>query len=459
MLRTLQPLQMILLFLSLTLLVRDTHGGSHASIKSIYGQLVTSSTLRWKSLSNDKIPPEAVYAGTGDKKTVICRSEHHGSLLVGQTVPVLGGCGVGFINKTYRKKKYELLINIDMAARLEWRAYNRYSGVPEGSVAGLDASTGSNQIFIGRHLTTEGLYLPGVVDIPQGSYEFGILRVWDVKGGVHEFNSGDVLVEIEPESYELELELTDRKPRKSSRDVALVQSSLFRFDEGREGNKEARLQKVLSYEYEKSEYYGQIPGMIRALPTNVRLPKGQIQSVLWGLPEKSIQQETLMVGHELEPYSAVDVAVVGVRMTEEEPYVATLTSVFSDGSRMTRRVDGILQRRYLDNIRPEYSRIYQIKDSSKVDSEGEFASPSASKDTSSPLIGNEIMLSDQEDTHSAASSASSSVSILDNTLPTNSGHSSASSPIQGGALYYLPITLLSGHLILLHTLSSIQIYI
>ncbi|CAB4054892.1 unnamed protein product [Lepeophtheirus salmonis] len=436
MLRTLQPLQMILLFLSLTLLVRDTHGGSHASIKSIYGQLVTSSTLRWKSLSNDKIPPEAVYAGTGDKKTVICRSEHHGSLLVGQTVPVLGGC-----------------------ARLEWRAYNRYSGVPEGSVAGLDASTGSNQIFIGRHLTTEGLYLPGVVDIPQGSYEFGILRVWDVKGGVHEFNSGDVLVEIEPESYELELELTDRKPRKSSRDVALVQSSLFRFDEGREGNKEARLQKVLSYEYEKSEYYGQIPGMIRALPTNVRLPKGQIQSVLWGLPEKSIQQETLMVGHELEPYSAVDVAVVGVRMTEEEPYVATLTSVFSDGSRMTRRVDGILQRRYLDNIRPEYSRIYQIKDSSKVDSEGEFASPSASKDTSSPLIGNEIMLSDQEDTHSAASSASSSVSILDNTLPTNSGHSSASSPIHGGVLYYLPITLLSGHLILLHTLSSIQIYI
>ncbi|QQP56025.1 Unzipped, partial [Caligus rogercresseyi] len=95
------------------------------------------------------------------------------------------------------KKKYELLINIDMAARLEWRAYSRYSGVPEGSVAGLDASSGNDQIFIGRHLS-DGLYLPGVVDIPQGSYEFGILRVWDVKGGVHEFNSGDVLVEIEP---------------------------------------------------------------------------------------------------------------------------------------------------------------------------------------------------------------------------------------------------------------------
>eukprot|EP00096_Caligus_rogercresseyi_P015365 TRINITY_DN7813_c0_g1_i1.p1 TRINITY_DN7813_c0_g1~~TRINITY_DN7813_c0_g1_i1.p1 ORF type:complete len:439 (-),score=111.51 TRINITY_DN7813_c0_g1_i1:973-2289(-) len=393
--------------------------GSHASIKSIYGQLVTSSTLRWKHYSGDKIPPEAVFSGTGDKKTVICRAEHHGSLLVGQTVPVLGGCGVGFINKTYRKKKYELLINIDMAARLEWRAYSRYSGVPEGSVAGLDASSGNDQIFIGRHLS-DGLYLPGVVDIPQGSYEFGILRVWDVKGGVHEFNSGDVLVEIEPESYELELELTDRKPRKTSRDVTLVESSLFRFEEDIEGAGGARLQKVLSYEYEKSEYYGQIPGMIRALPTTVRLPKGQIQSVLWGLPEKSVQQETLMVGHELTPFTSVDVVVAGVRITEEEPYVATLTSIFSDGSRMTRRVDGILQRRYLDNIRPQYSQIYHIRDSQNTSSPLNNPSPPPSKDTSSALIGNEIMLSDQQPPSSA------SASVLESSSMEINGHSSAS---------------------------------
>ncbi len=39
-------------------------------------------------------------------------------------------------------------------------------------------------------------------------------------------------------------------------DVVLAKSSLFRFNEGRD--REARLQKVLSYDYETSEYYGQV---------------------------------------------------------------------------------------------------------------------------------------------------------------------------------------------------------
>ncbi len=103
--------------------------------------------------------------------------------------------------------------------------------------------------------------------------------------------------------------------------------------------------------------------MLRALPTSIRLPNGQMQSVLWGLPEKSVQHETLMVGHPLEHYRAVDVSVVGVRITEETPYRATLTAVFPDGSRRQRSVEGVAQRIYLNNIRPEYSIVYQIKES------------------------------------------------------------------------------------------------
>ena len=38
--------------------------------------------------------------------------------------------------------------------------------------------------------------------------------------------------------------------------MVLAKSSLFRFNEGRDV--EARMQKVLSYDYEKSEYYGQV---------------------------------------------------------------------------------------------------------------------------------------------------------------------------------------------------------
>ncbi len=46
--------------------------------------------------------------------------------------------------------------------------------------------------------------------------------------------------------------------------MVLAKSSLFRFDEGRD--REARLQKVLAYDYEKSEYYGQVMSAPFSLP-------------------------------------------------------------------------------------------------------------------------------------------------------------------------------------------------
>ena len=67
-----------------------------------------------------------------------------------------------------------------------------------------------------------------------------------------------------------------------------------------------------------------------------------------------------MVGHPLKHHTAVDVSIVGVRITEESPYKATLTSIFDDGTRRQRTVEGVSQRKYLNNIRPEYSRVYQV---------------------------------------------------------------------------------------------------
>ena len=69
-------------------------------------------------------------------------------------------------------------------------------------------------------------------------------------------------MEIEPIKYEVEIraendDSVSRRPTKTTRqDVVLAKSSLFRFEEGRDV--EARLQKVLTYQYEKSEYFGQV---------------------------------------------------------------------------------------------------------------------------------------------------------------------------------------------------------
>ena len=47
----------------------------------------------------------------------------------------------------------------------------------------------------------------------------------------------------------------------------------------------------------------------------------------------------------------------------ESPYRATLTSIFPDGTRRQRKnVEGVLQRKYLNNIRAVYSSVREIKE-------------------------------------------------------------------------------------------------
>ncbi len=100
-----------LLFLLLLVVPSAVDCGGHASIKSKYGQLVTSSTLRWRGttareFSLSVLPKEAVRSGTGNQERVVCRAEHHGAFMLGQTVEG-GHCAVAFINKLL---KYVLVL-------------------------------------------------------------------------------------------------------------------------------------------------------------------------------------------------------------------------------------------------------------------------------------------------------------------------------------------------------------
>ena len=77
-----------------------------------------------------------------------------------------------------------------------------------------------------------------------------------------EHSSGDILVEVEPVRYELDIhdisndKMFKNRPKETKKHEMLVNGSLFRFDDGRDET--ARLQKVFSYELKKSEYYGQV---------------------------------------------------------------------------------------------------------------------------------------------------------------------------------------------------------
>ena len=106
------PLCIVLFFTLSHYLLPVLGSGNHASIKSKYGQLVTSSTLRWRHImggrGKNRIPIGAVPSGTGNPSKVVCRAEHHGTLLVGQTTIPDERCAVGFVERIHKyvKKVY-----------------------------------------------------------------------------------------------------------------------------------------------------------------------------------------------------------------------------------------------------------------------------------------------------------------------------------------------------------------
>lgn len=132
------------------------------------------------------------------------------------------------------------------------------------------------------------------------------------------------------------------------------------------------MQKMVSYDYRKSFYIsGHIPGTIRGLPGLLNLPSGERKEIQWGMSEVLAQREAVMVGLPMARHTAVDVTVTAESVTEEQPFVGSLVSIFPDGSQRERRVEAVIQRKRLDNIKPEYSEAKAIRQQVVVDARTE----------------------------------------------------------------------------------------
>ena len=63
--------------------------------------------------------------------------------------------------------------------------------------------------------------------------------------------------------------------------------------------------------------------------------------------------------------------MLGSLVTVEQPVSGLLVSFFPDGSRRERRVAAVMQTRRLDDIRPEYSGLYLIKEQVRIQGQEE----------------------------------------------------------------------------------------
>ncbi len=146
---------------------------------------------------------------------MFCRAEHHGAAAVLGSVVSSGNndhvCAVAFLGRVHRKHKFEVLSNPGGAARVEWRPFSRFAPVPEGAVAAAEDA------FVGRAREDEGpSYLPGSIALDGRSLAFDQMTVflrhisssYSVPAGpvARMESSGEVMVEVEPERYELHVE-------------------------------------------------------------------------------------------------------------------------------------------------------------------------------------------------------------------------------------------------------------
>ena len=343
------------MLLLILLLLPDPGAGGDvpAHVQSEYGQLVTSSTLMWvRSGAGHGTPLAGVSSGTG--QGVICRGYRQGVLVSGASR--LGRCQVAMSARVVSLTAYEVLTQVQAAARLEWRTFERFSTVPQGAVAGVE---GGEPVFVGRRLE-RGVMETVHLEMGKKGTGFRRIAMYSEVEEMRMVNECELLVEVEPVRYELSLHQFMKKVKRKKEKKVLVASSIFRFEEGT--NNIARMQKMLFYQYEKSLYFGHIRGTIRGLPGRVRLPTGENKIVVWGMMDTDKQRESIMVGCEMQKNSAVDVKVTADLVNEEQPFTGLLVSIFHDGSHMEREVEGVMQSKYLDRIEPEYSKLYQIKE-------------------------------------------------------------------------------------------------
>ena len=91
------------------------------------------SLFRWKLTSSSS----RFYRDTTVLKqghAALCRGQYQNQIVPGWTDP-RGKCAVGFFEKLHRLDSYQVLVDQENSARLEWRPWDIFTKLPNGMVA------------------------------------------------------------------------------------------------------------------------------------------------------------------------------------------------------------------------------------------------------------------------------------------------------------------------------------
>ncbi len=287
----------------------------------------------------------------------VCRGYFQNVLLPGST-DVRGRCLVTFGEEQHVLESYQVLTDASSMARLEWTKWNIFTKLPFGSVAYTEQDT-----YVTRFWEEDARrYRFGDLNPRRGLT--GDVAVFLANGTLKYMTEAEVLVEIEPVKYELDdIDFVMRRARVRKEQVELGQKRLtYVFPEEEEKDYAddndgawGTVRAVIAYNASTSYYWGQLPGLIKAVPASAaNLAEAKKVHFKWGLPLASERQRILEVSANMLPGTSVDARASAVRTFTEVPYSAKLVAVYADGQRKKRLVNGTYVEQQLAEVSTEY---------------------------------------------------------------------------------------------------------
>ncbi|KAL6439201.1 hypothetical protein ACFW04_003852 [Cataglyphis niger] len=397
----------------IALLSTSTADNSVHILSKYAHQLLTSTTLKWLPIQhyNPNESKEIViggfeniadgedenYANQAEKSEArrrplyVCRAMHNSVWVAGTQRDKERVCTVTIYGSVQSYDKYELLENIDGAARIAWIRLDQYLQPHVGAVY-VDS-----KMLVARHMVPKDkkerfTHYIGTLS----SENFGNIIYVNEDGKEETAKSGDHLVETEPIRYELSaVKLNWSKRRDVKPRISRILNNVTITNHGEEP---ASLAEACTYTYKYSIYWGRRHAILNGLSTTITLVNGtSLPNITWGMRDEKNRTEAYNVQVFLEPGTGVNVTLKANYTDTEMPYGATLISHYEDGATMSRVISGTRQEETLLDIVPEFGPIYFLNNYSLVPTT--VSPPTTTETPTTTIAATTTMQPPQETTH------------------------------------------------------------
>ncbi|KAH8354999.1 hypothetical protein KR093_003503 [Drosophila rubida] len=341
---------------------------------TLFGQLVTSSTLVWETYEDPKQMQFAVEGGKFISEDehypiYVCRVIIDGVPTSGHTEKVQQShvC-VAALAKRSVNEHFDVLMNKGHLGKIAWKPWRKFNaGIPVGAVRiGDDSYVARHQ---SQHTSSEANAEASATHHGADYYlgrleQVGLGKIKVVENGLDKYyEEGEVLVETEPFRYEL-------------RDINLERNRISRRENSTElatgvlenrGDTYDTMEMVMSYSFDYLQYWGAHEGVAKGLPTKI-FEKGSETpaEINWALKHSEKRRENKAVYSKLWPGTAINVTLRGNYVTLDAPYAAKLFAFYYDSESVSRNINAEVRKSFLKEVKMEFSPVYWIENGTVV---------------------------------------------------------------------------------------------